>query len=91
MKARWKKRREDPRRARGRGRAAAVKATGICWLSSTLLLPAAPVDESKLPPAATNRIDFVRDIKPILQTSCLRCHGPEKTKSGLRLVNSKPR
>lgn len=32
-------------------------------------------------------IDFARDIRPILETSCIRCHGPEKPKSGFRLDN----
>src|SRR5438067_13730454 len=34
------------------------------------------------PPA---RIDFARDIQPILQTTCYECHGPKKTKANLRL------
>ena len=45
----------------------------------------ASIDESKLPPAATNRIDFLRDIKPILDDHCLKCHGPSKPKSGFRV------
>jgi hypothetical protein len=32
-------------------------------------------------------IDFDRDIRPILETACLRCHGPEKPKSRFRLDN----
>ena len=47
-------------------------------------LPAA-VDESKLPSAATNHIDFLRDIKPIFDEHCLKCHGPSKPKSGFRV------
>ena len=46
---------------------------------------AADVDVSKLPSAATNRIDFTRDIKPIFDASCLKCHGPEKPKSKFRV------
>jgi hypothetical protein len=46
---------------------------------------AAPIDESKLPPAAPSQIDFLRDIKPILDGSCLKCHGPEKPKSHFRV------
>ena len=46
---------------------------------------AAKIDESKLPPPATNQIEFVRDIKPILEKSCLKCHGPERPKSNFRI------
>ena len=30
-------------------------------------------------------IDFARDVQPILSSHCLKCHGPEKQKSGYRL------
>src|SRR5262249_25374985 len=29
--------------------------------------------------------DFARDVLPILERSCFRCHGPDKQKSGYRL------
>jgi mono/diheme cytochrome c family protein len=45
------------------------------------------VDESKLPAASKGEVDFSRDIQPILAASCLRCHGPERAKSGFRLDN----
>lgn len=32
-----------------------------------------------------NKVDFVKDIQPILQESCVKCHGPEKPKGKLRL------
>ncbi len=44
-------------------------------------------EDKPLPPAATERVDFGRDIEPILKNSCLRCHGPEKPKSHFRLDN----
>jgi hypothetical protein len=55
------------------------------FLLTALPLLAAPIDETKLPPAATNTVDFLRDIKTILDTSCLKCHGPEKPKSRFRV------
>ncbi|HEV8608338.1 MAG TPA: PSD1 and planctomycete cytochrome C domain-containing protein, partial [Tepidisphaeraceae bacterium] len=34
-------------------------------------------------------IDFDQQIRPILQRSCIKCHGPEKQKGGLRLDRPK--
>ena len=34
---------------------------------------------------AEGKVEFVKDIQPILQKSCLECHGPEKPKGKLRL------
>jgi mono/diheme cytochrome c family protein len=50
-------------------------------------LPAADVDTSKLPPAATRPIDFSRDVQPIFEASCWNCHGAKKSESGFRLDN----
>lgn len=41
--------------------------------------------EARLPPAAGAAVDFDQQIKPIFEASCLRCHGPERPKGGLRL------
>ena len=38
-----------------------------------------------LPPPVTGKIVFDRDIRPVLETSCLRCHGGEKPRSHFRL------
>ena len=40
---------------------------------------------AKLPPAATKPVDFARDIKPLLESSCIQCHAKGKTKGGLSL------
>lgn len=47
----------------------------------------AEVDLTKLPPAASAPVDFTRDIRPIFESTCFRCHGPEKPKSKFRLDN----
>ncbi len=41
--------------------------------------------EIKLPPAATRAVDYVKDIKPLLDKNCYECHGGEKQQAGLRL------
>jgi mono/diheme cytochrome c family protein len=37
------------------------------------------------PPPAQGRVDFGRDIQPILAKRCFACHGPDKGEGGLRL------
>ena len=51
-----------------------------------LSLSAADVDVSKLPPASTKKgLTFAKDILPIFEKSCVKCHGTEKQKAKLRL------
>ena len=38
--------------------------------------------EEDSPPA---KVEFVKDIQPILETYCVECHGPSKKRGGLRL------
>ncbi|HEX2522620.1 MAG TPA: DUF1549 domain-containing protein, partial [Terriglobia bacterium] len=45
------------------------------------------VDVSKLPATVTRPVSFVKDIQPILEQSCLKCHNAEVSMSGLRLDN----
>ena len=35
--------------------------------------------------SAFARVDFVRDVKPILENHCVRCHGPDGAMRGIRL------
>jgi hypothetical protein len=44
------------------------------------------VDETKLPPAASTKIDFAQDIKPILSDRCYKCHSGDKPKSHFLLT-----
>ena len=35
--------------------------------------------------ASDGKVDFLREVRPILQERCSECHGPKKQKGGLRL------
>jgi hypothetical protein len=52
-----------------------------------LLGGAAPggIDTSKLPPPVPRKVDFIKDVQPILAASCHACHGEKKQKGDLRL------
>lgn len=45
---------------------------GLCWLAVPLSA------------AEPERLDFARDVRPILESSCWKCHGLEKQKGGVR-------
>jgi len=47
---------------------------------------AADVDTSKLPPPSTRTgVTYAKDIKPIFDTTCIKCHGETKPKGKLQL------
>ncbi|MSR56422.1 MAG: DUF1553 domain-containing protein [Planctomycetaceae bacterium] len=54
-------------------------------LSAMALLAFDQPAPSKLPPAAERSIDFVKDVRPILASTCYSCHGADKQKSDYRL------
>jgi len=59
--------------------------TAITGLALQVATAADP-DISKLPPAAKKEgLTFDKDIKPLLENSCLKCHGAEKPKSKYRV------
>src|SRR5258707_3677485 len=44
------------------------------------------LDVSKLPPAADKKgVTYAKDIRPLFEASCFRCHGEERQKGELRL------
>src|SRR6267143_1953954 len=57
-------------------------------MAGSLAMAAEKVDFSKLPPAADKKgVTYAKDIRPILEESCFRCHGEERQKGELRLDN----
>src|SRR5437868_6100363 len=44
-----------------------------------------PEQIAKLPAPATARVDFARDVKPIFDAACVKCHGKGKDKGGFSL------
>jgi hypothetical protein len=85
-----------PRRRRSLGRSPAARPVShrpqsfVAGLLISLPLagPAAEgIDLSTLPPAATQPIEFVRDVKPIFADHCLKCHSDEKPRSSFRLTS----
>src|SRR5437868_8070871 len=64
------------------------KSTALTLVSISIsLLPAmAEPDLSKLPaPSTKTGLSYAKDIRPIFESSCFRCHGEERHKGGLRL------
>ena len=47
---------------------------------------AAGILDPRLPAASERTVDFVRDIKPIFQQRCHKCHGPGKDQGGFSLA-----
>jgi hypothetical protein len=63
-----------------------VLLTGLVTLAGTLVMVAGPIDSSKLPPVSDRKdVTYEKDIKAILEQSCVKCHGAEKPKARLRL------
>ena len=64
------------------------KTTILFGLAASLAVAtyAADPDITKLPaPAAKTGLTFDKDIKPMFEKACFKCHGPEKQKAKLRV------
>jgi len=65
-------------------RTATIALLGV--LAASASTTRAEVDLSKLPaPAAQKGVTYEKDIRPLFEASCIRCHGADKPKAGLRL------
>ena len=64
-----------------------VVLSGILLVAATLQAAAklTPEQLQKLPQPASRTIDFGKDIKPIFEASCVKCHGRGKDKGGFQL------
>jgi mono/diheme cytochrome c family protein len=66
--------------------AVVVAALSFCAVLTVAAAERKAVDTSKLPPASTQKdVSYTKDIKTILDQSCVKCHGAEKPKAKLRL------
>src|SRR5437879_13703866 len=56
-------------------------------MRATLLLVmlSSAFGETKLPPSTNRKIDFEKDVQPVLSQKCYSCHGEDAQQSGLRL------
>src|ERR1700745_1114899 len=61
--------------------------TAVALICGSTYGLAEQVDLSKLPPPAAEKIDFSRQIKPILEKNCYKCHAGEKPRSHFRLTS----
>src|SRR3989449_11438672 len=57
----------------------------ICGMSMVARGAITAEQAKMLPPLATHTVDFAKEIKPILEASCVKCHGRGKDKGGLRI------
>jgi Protein of unknown function (DUF1549)/Protein of unknown function (DUF1553)/Planctomycete cytochrome C len=55
----------------------------LAGCTSTTSIKAA--EARNLPSPVNRKVDFNKDIQPLLSKNCYECHGPEKQKGGLRL------
>ncbi len=57
----------------------------ITFLANLLILFCSASALAYLPPAAIRSVDFVKDVQPIFQAACLKCHGPLRQEGEYRL------
>lgn len=56
---------------------------------TSAMLQADDVDVSKLPAAADQEVDFVKDIKPLFEKSCFSCHGSKPRAKSKYFMNKR--
>src|SRR5882757_80046 len=68
-------------------RSSFLKLAAVVWLSACVAASAkiTPEQAAQLPPPAGHTVNFAKEIKPIFEASCIKCHGRGKDKGGLKL------
>ncbi len=52
----------------------------------TLVALSSPLTaQTKLPPPASMKVDYLKDVRPLMAQNCFSCHGSDVQQSGLRL------
>src|SRR5437667_1493090 len=59
----------------------------LCSGSTAALAKLSPELVATLPPPADHKINFSQEIKPILEASCVKCHGRGKAKGDFKIDN----
>src|ERR1700730_1430578 len=64
-----------------------LRFTLAAWLGGCAVLRAeiTPEQAAPLPAPASHTVNFTKEIKPIFEASCIKCHGRGKDKGGFRL------
>src|SRR5437868_14514766 len=57
----------------------------LCCAIFTSRAAITPEQAAQLPPPVSHAIDFSKEIKPIFEASCIKCHGRGRDKGGFRL------
>jgi len=57
----------------------------LCSVVFSLLVSRLSADEGTLPSAVAREVSFDADVAPILQSRCVKCHGPRRQKSEFRV------
>ncbi|MEQ2008263.1 MAG: c-type cytochrome domain-containing protein [Limisphaerales bacterium] len=60
--------------------------TTLALTLTAIAASAAEVDLGKLPPASDKTgLTYAKDIRPLFEATCFNCHGPQRSRGGLRL------
>ena len=63
----------------------ALFAIATCTLLTAGSAELSPEDQAKLPAAAARAVDFEKDIQPMFEAACVKCHAKGKDKGGFSL------